>query len=350
MAGRVLRDEELAFVSGQLAALTAREAPLGSGLRAMAADAPSGPLREALSRLADDVERGVLLSKAVQAQPVAFPELLAAAVEAGEASNSLPDVLSMLSRNSRMVANLRARAWQAAIYPASILVLSTGFALFALKFFLPSLVQVPKELGVELPGFLVSLDWLGAHLGGLLTVSGLVGVATALAVFATRTQPPLQATWERLVLWTPLVGRFVRSAVQARFCRMLGLLLKAGVPVSRALRLAARSGASKMLERAEESLGGQAERGCSLSLALAPVSLCSGTLWWMVEMAEKRGDLPDALLDMADHYEQESEHAAGLMNALLPAVFVVALLPVLWLVVGLVLLPLISLMASIGSG
>ena len=148
MAGRLLRDEDLAFLSGQLAALTARGAPLGSGLRAIAADAPQGPLREAISRLADDIERGIPLCKAVQAQPHAFPELFAAAVEAGEASNSLPEVLSHFSRHCRMTARLRVRAWQAAVYPTLILLSSVAITLLILVLIKPRLDQFSVETGL----------------------------------------------------------------------------------------------------------------------------------------------------------------------------------------------------------
>ncbi|MBM4082784.1 MAG: type II secretion system F family protein, partial [Planctomycetes bacterium] len=325
-------------------------------------DAPSGPLRDALSRLADDVERGVSLSKAVQAQPAAFPELFAAAVEAGEASNSLPDVLSRFSRHCRMVSRLRARAWQAAAYPVVILVFSACLITFILAYFLPHLrdVQHDAEGWWDARHYYVSgsvprvscvttaLYWVSDHLAVVALMAGVGGLLVAAALVAWWRDGTLQKAWEWLMLRIPWTRRFVTSSRQARFCRTLGLLLKAGVPLPRALTLATRAGRGVTLADGAEQVGKLVESGMTLSTALTSQKLFSDALVWTIEMGEKRGNLPETLLDMADLYEEESEYAAGLLRALLPLVFFVAVLPFIGSAVGAVMSPLFYMMRLMG--
>ncbi|MBM4047096.1 MAG: hypothetical protein FJ279_18495, partial [Planctomycetes bacterium] len=353
MAGRPLRDEDLAFLSGQLAALTAREAPLSGGLRAMAADAPEGPLRAAVARLADDVERGVSLSKAVQAQPTAFPELLAAAVEAGEASNSLPDVLSSFSRHCRMFASLRVRAWHAAIYPAVLLFVGVMVILFAETLVMPYMREMLREMNVEVPFFCQAALWLSGHVAHFIVFALFVLAVTTAGLRVLRRSLAGRRAYERLVLELPWVGAVTRNSLHARFCRGLALLLKAGAPLPRALRLAIHSGGSAVLAGPGQAMVSQVESGVPLSAAMAGQKFFPDEMVRTVQVAEKRGDLPEAVLDLADMYEQETEYAARVLRGVLPGLALVVVLPMMGLVVLSVLSPFLSLfrvMQSIGSG
>jgi len=67
-------------------------------------------------------------------------------------------------------------------------------------------------------------------------------------------------TWEGLMLRAPIVGPLVAQFAMARFCRMLGTLLGAGVPLVQALNVARKSignqilvdAVSRSIERVQE--------------------------------------------------------------------------------------------------
>ena len=88
-------------------------------------------------------------------------------------------------------------------------------------------------------------------------------------------------TWEGLMLRSPVLGPLVAEFAMARFCRMLGTLLGAGVPLVQGLSVARKSIGNQILVDAVSQSIERVQQGGQLGASLARVPrACSPARWW----------------------------------------------------------------------
>ncbi len=106
--------------------------------------------------------------------------------------------------------------------------------------------------------------------------------------------------WEGLVLKTPLVGPLIAQFAMARFCRMLGTLIGAGVPLVHGLNVARRSIGNQILVDAVGQSIERVQQGGRLGQSLADCKiLFSGSTLEMISVAEESGKLDGELVRIA---------------------------------------------------
>ena len=111
--------------------------------------------------------------------------------------------------------------------------------------------------------------------------------------------------WEEFLLKLPLLGRLAALMALARFCRMLGTLLQAGVPMIQALNVARRSIGYQILSDAVVDSVERVRRGEPLAESLKDCPLLfSGSTLEMIRVAEESGRLEQELIRLADVNEQ----------------------------------------------
>ena len=133
---------------------------------------------------------------------------------------------------------------------------------------------------------------------GLLVGAGLVGIFFLVRAWFTSEKG--KRTWEGLVLKSPLVGPLIAQFAMARFCRMLGTLLGAGVPLVQGLNVSRRSIGNQILV---DTVGQSIERvqqGGRLGQSLADCrTLFPGSVLEMISVAEESGRLDVELVRVA---------------------------------------------------
>src|SRR5204862_3085983 len=108
-------------------------------------------------------------------------------------------------------------------------------------------------------------------------------------------------TWEGLILRAPIIGPLVGQFAMARFCRMLGTLLNAGVPLVQALNVARKSIGNQILVDAVAQSIERVQEGGRLGESLAECKdLFSGSVVEMVSVAEESGRLDAELVRISN--------------------------------------------------
>src|SRR5579863_6249762 len=87
--------DELAFFNQQLAAMLRDGIPLDGALKQLCAGMKTGPLRDELTQLENDLSRGTPLNEAIGRR--SLPEFYARMVSIGARGNDLPGVLTLLA-------------------------------------------------------------------------------------------------------------------------------------------------------------------------------------------------------------------------------------------------------------
>ena len=134
---------------------------------------------------------------------------------------------------------------------------------------------------------------LGLGIGGLMVRTWLISEAGRRA-------------WEGLILRAPVVGPLVAQYAMSRFCRMLGTLLGAGVPLINALNVARRSIGNQILVDAVSNSIERVKEGKALGPSLGDCrTLFSGSVLEMVSVAEESGRLDQELVRIANVTEND---------------------------------------------
>ncbi len=107
--------------------------------------------------------------------------------------------------------------------------------------------------------------------------------------------------WEGLLLRIPIVGPLVAQFAMARFARMLGTLLGAGVPLVQALNVARKSIGNQILVDAVAQAIERVQQGGQLGASLSECKgLFPGSVVEMIAVAEESGKLDQELVRLAN--------------------------------------------------
>ena len=244
---------------------------------------------------------GMSLADAMAKSPDTFPRVYTAMVQAGETGGFLDLVLAQIADFQSREKELRSKVMTAMLYPTILLVLALGVLVFLLTFFIPRFQLVFAGFGAALP--LATRIVIGVSHAvrsyGLFVALGLgIGGFLVRNWFASEKG---RRTWEALMLRAPIVGPLVAQFAMARFCRMLGTLLGAGVPLVQALNVARKSIGNQILVDAVSQSIERVQQGGQLGQSLAECKgLFPSSILEMISVAEESGKLDAELIRIAN--------------------------------------------------
>ena len=234
----------------------------------------------------DYVVDGLTLADAMSRSPEVFPRVYVAMVEAGETGGFLDVVLGQIADFQAREKEMKGKVTAALLYPIILLFLALAVLVFLLVFFIPRFKMMFAGFGAELPlltRIIVGASELMRHYGFLL----LIGLG--IGGFSLRTWFQSSAgrrAWEGTILKAPVLGPLVAQFAMARFCRMLGTLLGAGVPLVNGLNVARRSIGNQILVDAVSHSIDRVKEGKQLGASLADSrTLFSGSTLEMISVA-----------------------------------------------------------------
>jgi type II secretory pathway component PulF len=304
--GKKVSAKELENFTRLLSSLLAAGVPLSRALVILQKEASSPAARVKWQEIHDLVVDGLSLADAMAKSPETFPRVYVAMVEAGEAGGFLDVVLAQIAEFQSREKELKSKVMTAMLYPCILFVLALIVLTVLLVFFIPKFQVVFASIHGSLP--LITQIIVGAsHIMrsyGLLVAAGLVGIFFLVrSWFMSETG---KRSWEGLILKAPLVGSLIAQFAMARFCRMLGTLIGAGVPLVYGLNVARRSIGNQILVDAVARSIENVKQGGRLGQSLAECRrLFPGSVLEMIAVAEESGRLDAELVRIAGETETD---------------------------------------------
>jgi type II secretory pathway component PulF len=283
-----------------LSSLLAANVPLSRALTILYKETSQPAAGAKWRELHDLVIDGVPLADAMGKSPDVFPRVYVAMVEAGESGGFLDVVLAQIADFQAREKELRAKVMAALMYPAVLLFLAIAVLIFLLVFFIPRFQTLFEGFDAALPlltQVIVGVSNVVRNYGFYL-VGGI-----AAAIYFGRTwfaKDSSRRRWEGWLLKSPIVGPLAAQIAMARFCRMLGTLLGAGVSLITALGVARRSlGYQTLIDLVTDSTE-RVKKGEALGASLAACrALFGGSTLEMIAVAEESGRLDQELVRLA---------------------------------------------------
>jgi type II secretory pathway component PulF len=289
-----------------LSSLLAAGVPLSRALVILCKESASPVAGAKWKEVHDLVVDGLSLASAMSRSPETFPKVYVAMVEAGETGGFLDVVLGQIADFQAGEKEMRSKVMTALLYPTILLVLAIGVLVFLLVFFIPRFQTIFQGFGASLPLLTQIIVGVSELLRsyGLFVLFGIVAAFFGFRTWLTSEQG--RRVWEGMILKAPVVGPLVAQFAMSRFCRMLGTLLGAGVPLVNGLNVARRSIGNQILVDAVSNSIERVKEGKALAASLGECRiLFSGSILEMISVAEESGKLDSELIRIANVTESE---------------------------------------------
>ena len=315
--GRRVAPKLLENFTRLLASLLAAGVPFSRALVILHREATDLTAKAKWKEIHDHVVDGSSLSAAMAQSPETFPRVYVAMVEAGEAGGFLDVVLAQIADFQSHEKELRSKVLAALIYPVVLLTLAVAVIIFLMVFFIPRFQLVFQGFNAELPlitQIVVKTSETLRDYGLLAAVGVVIGLMGLRQWFNS---PAGRRTWEGGLLRLPAVGPLIAQYAMARFARMLGTLLGAGVPLINALNVARRSIGNQILVDAVTGSIDAVKEGKPLGTSLARNrDLFPGAVVEMISVSEESGRLDEELVRIAAVTEAELDRRLKTVVAL----------------------------------
>ena len=283
-----------------LSSLLAAGVPLSRALVILYTEAASPVAAAKWKEIHDLVIDGMSLADAMAKSPDVFPRVYVAMVQAGETGGFLDVVLAQIAEFQSREKELRSKVMSALLYPCILVVLALSVLIFLLVFFIPRFQKLFAGFGGTLP-FITQII-IGAsqvlRTYGLFVAAGLFIIGYLIRHWFASEKG--RRVWDALTLRAPLVGPIIAQFALARFCRMLGTLLGAGVPLVQCLNVARKSIGNQILTDAVATSIERVQEGGRLGQSLAGCrGLFPKSTLEMISVAEESGRLDAELVRIA---------------------------------------------------
>jgi general secretion pathway protein F len=399
---------DVAMMTRQLATLVVAGIPLVEAVGALTEQVEKIELKRVLTQIVDRLNEGSSLAKALEAHPKVFSNLYVSMVSAGEASGTLEGVLERLADFMESQSKLRGKVGAALAYPAVMVVIGSVLISVMLVVVVPKVTSIFESLDRALPwytqlligmshflssgqlvGFLLaaftftftraalrdykesekakqlgyvvmaaaggvllilvgfSVEALGAYLvGAVLGAAAGLGVAWLMAWVAT---PEGRVAKDSFILRLPIFGALVRMLAVSRFSRTLATLLRAGVPLLKAMEIVKSVLDNAKLEKVIETAAGSIREGESIAGPLKRSGDFPPIVTHMIAVGERSGQLEQMLENVSRAYDTQVETRVQALTSLLEPLMIVVMGGGVAFIAFAILMPLIQMNEFVGQ-
>lgn len=301
----------------------------------------------ALTEVQQDLREGCSLAAALQKHPTIFPSMMVSMVEAGELGGILDDVFSWLAEHYENELQLLEKIKSAMLYPVLVLLLTMLSLVFMLTLVLPNFSQMLDNMGVQIPLLTQIVFDIGQILVSKGITIGLMGLCLFCFGYFFLQSSIGKAWWDSFVLQLPLIGGLIIKMLSARFARILGALLKSGVPILQAINVAKQTLSNQQMMRYLSLIEIKLQEGKGLGKPLKEIDFFPPQLAEMIIVGEETGQLPDFLFKLNRLYDKEIQRSLERITVLLEPALILLSGLVVGLTVVALMLPIFSLIGSL---
>ncbi len=323
--GSGIKSKDVSRFTRMFSSMTSAGLPMLQCLNILEEQMENPAMKAVVHKLTMSISGGSSLADALAQHPKVFDKLYCNMVAAGEAGGILDGILLRLADYQEANERLVRKVKKALTYPVMVAIVAVIVVILMLSFVVPTFAQTFMEAGGELPWPTQVVMNLSDGIRDYAAFWVLGAVAIVVAFKVIMKVPKLHLGWDRMMLKVPKLGDLqVKSAV-ARFSRTLGTLLNAGVSVTEALQVTAKTSGNLAVENAIMKIAVGLAGGKSIVDPMKDAKIFPAMVIQMVGVGEKTGQLGGMLLKVADFYDEEVDAAIDAVTSMLEPLIMVFL-------------------------
>jgi type IV pilus assembly protein PilC len=304
-------------------------------------------LKNTISDICEDVQKGSTLSEAMGKHKNIFPTILISMIEAGEVSGNLDTIMERMAIHFEKENRLESKIKGSMIYPMALIVVSIAVVIFMLIAVLPTFIGMFEGSETALPWptqFLISLSDSIKSFWYIY-----VGVISAISIgiIAFKKSPEGQRFFDNLKITIPGLKITTSKIITSRFTRTLSTLMSSGIPLLQAMEVVGKVVNNTVIQDRLEVSIENIRKGVTLSRAVKDVGVFPPMVDSMIRIGEESGSLDDMLYKTADFYDEEVEASLQKLTTLIEPILIVGMALVIGFIVIAMAMPMFDMVNTI---
>jgi len=341
-----VKKKELMNFTRQLAVFVKAGIPLTEAMEVIGDETSDVALQRTITDMVEDLRNGGTLSGAAAKHPEAFPIYYIGILGSAELTGKLDETLENLAIYLERELDTRSKVVSALSYPAVVMVLALGTVSVLAGYVLPSFKPLFAELHADLPFATRALLFV-ADLFTIYAYIPLSVFATFIAhiVWMKKTEKG-KVFKDKMMLKTPVISGIVEYSILERFCRILGAMVRAGVPLPDAMKTTTESTNNSVFRLRLEEAQLEMMEGGGFAAPLSRTGLFPGAARQMFKVGEETGTLDSQLEVASIYFDRELESRIKKFTALFEPLMIVFV----GVIVGFVAVALVQAMYGVLGG
>lgn len=343
-----ISNKDVVILSRQIATLFEAQVSALRIFRLLAAEVENKNLSEVMTQIADDLQGGSPISKALSRHPKVFTGFYVNMVRAGEESGKLSETFGYLADYLDRTYAVVSKAQNALIYPAFVIGVFFVVMGLMLTLVIPKISVILLDSGQAIPVYtqvVIAISDLLVHYGIFVLIA--FAVAGFLGWRAIQT-PEGKLIFDSFKLDVPYLGALYQKLYLSRIADNFATMLVSGVPVVEAVEITSSVVGSATFEAVLKEVGEDVRGGASISDALSKHEEIPGIMTAMVRVGEETGELGSILQTLAKFYQREVTTAVDTLVDLIEPLMIVLLGLGVGTLLASVLIPIYNVAGSIG--
>jgi len=344
--GRVRRvsGQLLAGFYSQLADLLKSGVPLLRSLRILHDQTSNSNLKFVIDNVSRRVEAGETLAEAMGRYRVVFGEMGIQMIKAGGEGGFLEESLNHIAGYTEAQDDLKGRIIGALVYPVLLFVIMIVIVSAIMIFIVPNFAPLFEDMRARgsLPIATEILLLISDNMRYVAIIAALVLIPLGVWFRLWSTTAQGSRTIDQFKLRIPVAGRVYEGFAVARFCRILGTLLRNGVPIVKSLEIASGAAGNRILSDAIGKASENITGGARLAEPLAKSNCFPRTVVEMISVAEESNTLDTILVEISDSLERRNWRALDLAVRFIEPLMLVVLGSLILALVIALMLPLFN--------
>ena len=342
-----ISNKEVVILSRQLATLFDAQVSALRVFRLLAAEADNPQMRNVINDIADSLQSGSSISRALSAHPNVFSPFYVNMVRSGEESGSLERSFNYLADYLDRTYQVVTKARNALIYPAFVIGVFVLVMGLMLTMVIPRISQILIESGQTLPIYtkiVIAISTVVTdYIGVILVLISLAGVGAWRFVKT----PVGKRAFDEFKITIPYIGDLYQKLYLTRICDNLATMLSSGISMVQAIEVTAEVVDNAVYKEILENTLLEVKGGRSFADSIAEYPEIPGVLSQMAKVGEETGNLADILQTLAKFYSREVNNAVDTLIGLIEPLMIVMLGLGVGTLLASVLMPIYNLTSSI---
>jgi len=341
-----VKKKELMNFTRQLAVFVKAGIPLTEAMEVIGDETSDVALQRTITDMVEELRNGGTLSGAASKHPEAFPNYYIGILGSAELTGKLDETLENLAIYLERELDTRSKVVSALSYPAVVMVLALVTVSVLAGYVLPSFKPLFAELNADLPFATRSLLFVA----DLFTIYAYIPLSVFSAfiahlVWMKKTEKG-KVFKDKMMLKTPIISGIVEYSILERFCRILGAMVRAGVPLPEAMKTTTESTNNSVFRLRLEEAQLEMMEGGGFAAPLARTGLFPGAARQMFKVGEETGTLDSQLEVASIYFDRELESRIKKFTAMFEPLMIVFV----GVIVGFVAVALVQAMYGVLGG
>ncbi len=339
--------KEVVMFSRQISTLFEAQVSALRIFRLLATEMDNPLMQKILTEVADDIQGGSSISKALSVHHEMFSPFYVAMVKAGEESGRLSEVFQFLADYLDRSYEVMSKARNAMIYPAFVIMTFIAVMGLMMTLVIPRISQIIIDSGQEIPLYTKIVVGISNFVSGYIAFILLFIALGSFFLWRFATTEVGARTMDELRLATPLIGDLFKKLYLSRICDTVSTMLQSGVSMVGALEITSEVVENRVYQETIDEVIESVKGGMSVSDAFAEHPHIPGVMVQMMKVGEESGSLGSILDTLAKFYRREVNGAVDTIVSLIEPAMIVALGLGVGILLAAVLVPIYNVATSV---